>query len=373
VSEYRGPVALISHSYSGVSHYSYSLARKLAGSRCGEVHLVTNKAFDCDENPPLIIARLFGRSRWLPFHLLRLVAYIVKHRVRVLHLQGVIKYPILTYIAILMARVSGRRVVFTAHDILPHYARSYHRFVMRLIYEEVDGVIVHSRDNLCALQSLVPQVGNAVVIPHGLYDIFAPEPSLNRVDARRRLGLQDGAKIILFFGRIDKRKGAEALVEQLPLLAEKEPDILVLMVGQSAYAPGFLEGLASSRGVGRHLKVINGWVDDADVGTYFAAADAVILPYLEGSTSGFIKIALTTGTPVIATRVGELPEVIQDTGCGILVDSPFSEQDVDNIMGVVSGAGLESIRCNTDAWKKSLSWTVIAEKTCAFYKKVIAT
>jgi glycosyltransferase involved in cell wall biosynthesis len=61
------------------------------------------------------------------------------------------------------------------------------------------------------------------------------------------------------------------------------------------------------------------YVPFSDVPRYFAAADVLVLPYRHVSQSGVLYLALSLGLPVVATRVGALPEVIRDGESGLLV------------------------------------------------------
>ncbi len=56
-----------------------------------------------------------------------------------------------------------------------------------------------------------------------------------------------------------------------------------------------------------------------DVPRYFAAADVLVLPYRHVSQSGVLFLALALGLPVVATRVGALPEVVRDGESALLV------------------------------------------------------
>lgn len=361
-------VALISHSNSGISHYAHCLGNALAQTGDWEVHLLTNVAFQGKERPGLNIARVFRRTRWLPLDLISAAAYLHRHRISLLHFQSTVKYPALTCFLIWLARASGRTVVYTAHDVLPHYALPYHRIIMRRLYQQPNAVIAHSQAALKVLKAIAPRVRHAAAIPHGLYDMFIRAEPIDRDKARQLLGIDSTKRLMLFFGRIDERKGAAALIRQLPALVERVPTMHLLMAGRPAYAPGELERMAKELGVGEHLTVVSRWIPDTEVEIYFRAADTIVLPYLEGTTSGVIKIALAAERPVIATRVGDLPEIVEETGCGILVDMPFSTRDIDAIASLLLSE--QPTRANLDsAQVRTMSWPAVADRTGQLYAK----
>ena len=62
-----------------------------------------------------------------------------------------------------------------------------------------------------------------------------------------------------------------------------------------------------------------GYCPDAEVEKYFSSSDLVVLPYEEATQSGIAQIAFGFGRPVVATRVGGLPEVVTDGKTGYVV------------------------------------------------------
>jgi glycosyltransferase involved in cell wall biosynthesis len=63
-----------------------------------------------------------------------------------------------------------------------------------------------------------------------------------------------------------------------------------------------------------------GWLPETEVPAVLAAADLLVLPYRSGSQSAVAPLALAAGLPVLSTRVGGLPEVVQDGVNGVLVE-----------------------------------------------------
>ena len=95
------------------------------------------------------------------------------------------------------------------------------------------------------------------------------------------------------------------------------------MAGPSSSNSGRRRRKAIIRGLiaeTKNVSIVNRWVDDAEVPAIFRAADIVMIPYTSASQSGVIALAATFGCPVIATRVGGLPEQIRDGETGVLVE-----------------------------------------------------
>jgi len=146
------------------------------------------------------------------------------------------------------------------------------------------------------------------VIPHPLTDNFATEP-LSRSAARARLNTFDDEDfVVLFFGHLTRRKGISAFVQAAQHFAPSTR-VRFLAAGQPDLSQSELEELRADCerwGVTLH----EGLVPHDKVQVYFAAADCVAMPYLEGTTSAILKIAITFNKPVVATAIGDVPETI---------------------------------------------------------------
>jgi glycosyltransferase involved in cell wall biosynthesis len=126
--------------------------------------------------------------------------------------------------------------------------------------------------------------------------------------ARRRLGLE-GRRVVLYVGKLSPGKGSADLVTAARRLAPAWPETLFLFVGEGD--PGLAAPFV------RHL----GPLPNREVLALYPLADVVVVPsVIPDALSRVILEALWAGRPVIATRVGGNPELIEDGETGLLVE-----------------------------------------------------
>jgi len=143
------------------------------------------------------------------------------------------------------------------------------------------------------------------VIPLGLF----------RVTPSRKLNpSRQSFSTLLFFGRIVPYKGLEILLQAYADI-RRTHQVRLLIAGEGDLTPyqSLLKDLPN-------VQVVNHWVPDDEIEKFFAESDLVVLPYTSGSQSGVIPMAASFGLPVIATRVGGIPEQITNGETGWLVE-----------------------------------------------------
>jgi glycosyltransferase involved in cell wall biosynthesis len=121
--------------------------------------------------------------------------------------------------------------------------------------------------------------------------------------------------VVGFVGRIEPRKGPLDLVRATPAIRSAIPDVRVVVVGDDPYgsAPEYLRSVREAPGVEHY-----GWVDGA--AGLLRHLDVLVLPSYEEPFGTILAEAMAVGTPVVATRVDGLPEVVDDGVTGALVE-----------------------------------------------------
>lgn len=222
--------------------------------------------------------------------------------------------PCFGTIAALVRRWTGARIIFICDNVIPHERRIGDIAFTRFAFQFVDLFIVQSR----AVERELRQFrhdGNAVFVPHPIYEIFGGATSKAR--ARKKLGISN-RRVLLFFGYIRRYKGLETLL-QAHASARTTLDIHLLVVGEFYHDEQIYRNLIDQLGIRENVTVISDYVPNDRVGEYFSAADVVVLPYRSATQSGIAQIAYQFNKPVIATDVGGLAEVVKHALTGFIV------------------------------------------------------
>jgi glycosyltransferase involved in cell wall biosynthesis len=209
-------------------------------------------------------------------------------------------------IGLLAAGLTGVPIVATYHgDTAASPRLRAYEGVGRLLGNFVHGAAAVSRSLAARLQRWAP--GAPVIhIPNGI-DLPSPPTAAGREAARERFGLSPGEFTLAVVGRLSPEKGHAVLFEALRTLAHP-PTLLVAGEGPLRST---LE--SDARGLPVHFL---GYLDDTK--PVLAASDAVVMPSLtEGLPLAALE-ALAAGRWLIASRVGELPELLEG-GAGALV------------------------------------------------------
>lgn len=346
---------------SGLTDYSVSLSRAL--QRLCRVRLNTAESLpQTFRQQGFEVRTVFRRSRHYVVDFPRFALRILRERPACVLFQGPLKFPLVEGLAITLWRARGIRVAMSVHDVLPHYPKPWSRALNAWFYRRFDRLVVHSeaaRDQLRAMDVSRP----LLVVPHGTYDMFRlTDP--DRATARRKLGIADAAWVVLFFGHLEPRKGLLELIE----VAKRQPGMTFLVAGSNDLSA---HGGDGARRMEELRALPNAVVHDRripfeDVEFYFAAADVAALPYLEGTTSGVLKLALAFGLPVAATTIGDLPSELPAGAGELFSPGPGTDARLEQALLKMQRAGTASAAAAMRAAADQRAWPGIAGQYAAF-------
>jgi 1,2-diacylglycerol 3-alpha-glucosyltransferase len=190
------------------------------------------------------------------------------------------------------------------------------RFYLRIFLRKTQGVVVPSRAILEEILALSPTANIADVIPTGVDpDRFRPDISGQGV--RTKWGL-NGHDVVLHVGRVAPEKNLPTLIHAFPRILEANPDTKLLIVGTGPYMEKYYD-LVRHLGLSGEV-IFTGFVPDADLPKYYAAADALAIAS-KFETQGLVVLeALASGRPVAGANSRAIPEFVRDGLNGALFD-----------------------------------------------------
>ncbi len=213
-----------------------------------------------------------------------------------------------------LLRLRGTRVVWMIHNLQAH--DRCHWLSRRLFSLWFPRACTHlvalTQSGLEAAREQYPVLAGKpyAVVPHGHYRHEYPAAP-SRAEARRRLGLPLERFTLLFFGNVRRYKNVPHLIDVFRRTPQR--DVHLIVAGQPGHGISAAE-LSSLRDGDDRLTLHLGFVADADVPTYFGAADAIVLPFESVLNSGSVLLALSFNRRVLAPRLGALPEIQERVG-----------------------------------------------------------
>jgi glycosyltransferase involved in cell wall biosynthesis len=269
-------------------------------------------------------------------------------------------WPILT----LRRRVP---VVLTVHDHVPHSGvfttGSWRWPIVQWLRWKADRVIVHGPRMRSELAELSGRraAERIDVIPHGILG---------------RSGIDDDGSrcepgTFLFFGRIEAYKGLRYLLDACDALRSRGHVFRLVVAGTGEDLERHRDRIAAAAGI----ELIDRYISATEVPELFRRATAVVLPYTDATQSGVAAMAFAFARPVIATGVGDVPDVVIDGRTGLLVPPRDARSLADAMERLLVDRALRDALATGAARfaRENLSWPRIAEWTCDTYRRALTS
>ena len=261
------------------------------------------------------------RDLFATFRLARMIRELRPH---ILHTHASKAGAVGRAAALLAGRARPPIIVHTFHG---HVLRGYFgrfwagvfRTLERSLARVTDALVAVSpevRDELVAL-GIAPESKFTVIrLGIQLEERIAIDPAM-RAETRRVMGIGDERFVVGWIGRMTAIKRADDVLRAVRLLRDSGVDACLCMVGDGPDRER-VEQLAGELEIMRHC-LFPGY--QTDVGQFFAAFDVFILPSGNEGTPVTAIEALAAGCPVVASRVGGVPDVVRDGQDGFLVEA----------------------------------------------------
>jgi len=208
------------------------------------------------------------------------------------------------------------KVVGLIDNIIPHEARVGDRSFAQYFVNTVDAFIVMSKAVGEQMTTFVKEQRIAYT-PHPIYDIYGQ--SVDMYSAKAHLSLPQADNYLLFFGFIRAYKGLDLLLEAMAQPAVKALNLKLLIAGEFYDDQEKYEDQIKSLQIEKNVIMHTSYISNEQVRYYFSAADLIVQPYRTATQSGISQIAYHFEKPMLVTRVGGLPEIVDHNRNGYVV------------------------------------------------------
>lgn len=231
-------------------------------------------------------------------------------------------------VAPFLHRGLGNKVKFSV-------SQSLLRRLERSTLEKADMVVAVSKYTATNASSVYPFLRDKIRIVLNAVDETRFHPDIEPVSFKKRFGLGDKDKIILFIGRISASKGIRFLVEAFAEVVRSNPTAKLVIIGSGSTAEKeAIQQKIAILGIGSSIQMI-GRVSSEDLPKAYSASDVVVLPSLVEGFGLVLLEGMATGKPVVSTSVGPTSEIIDDKIDGLLVpraDSHLLAEAISSIL-----------------------------------------
>ncbi|WP_322022572.1 glycosyltransferase family 4 protein [Burkholderia sp. BCC1977] len=208
------------------------------------------------------------------------------------------------------------------------------------------------------------------VIP-GCVDTAQFDTPLTPAEARHKLQLPQDRPIVLAVRRLVRRMGLEDLIDAIGLVKHRHPDVLLLIAGKGKIGEE-LQQRIDEAGLQDNVKLL-GFVPDNHLAALYRAATVSVVPTVALEGFGLITVeSLASGTPVLVTPVGGLPEAVAGLSNDLVLPSTGADAIAEGLGGALSGAIAlpDEAACKRYA-RDHFDNAVIARRVAGVYEEAI--
>lgn len=275
---------------------------------------------------------------------LRLAELIRSQRPHILHTHTAKAGAIARAAALLGG---GARPPVVLHTFHGHVLKGYFDAGRTAFFRQVERTLARASDVLVAVS---PEVRDELVelgvAPYEKFVVIRLGIPLEErlggpgadSDYRRLYGIPPGAFVVGWVGRMTGVKATGAVLEIVRVARERGVDAVLCMVGDGPDREG-LERLAHELGIARHCYFVG---YQSDVAGYYRLFDAFLLPSVNEGTPVSAIESLASGTPVVANRVGGVPDVVRNGVDGFLVEPGDAEEAAERLAMLAADPALRA-------------------------------
>lgn len=260
-------------------------------------------------------------------------------------------------------------IITTEHD--PFKLGSFKTLVKKFLLKNASKIVTVSKDNAKLIEKLYPEQKNKITTIHNGIDTTWWHSQLLRFteEDRRKIKeelfeAKENTLIVCSIAALHERKGLKYLIETMPTIVKEFTNTKLIIVGDGQQR-NELENLISKLELENHVKLLG---QQKETPKILKSSDIFVLPSLR-EAFGLVNLeAMLTPLPVVASKVGGIPEVIEDGKTGILVEEANTDELVKALSCLINSP--EKRKKFALAGQKRVTEKFTAEKMAQEYEKV---
>lgn len=257
----------------------------------------------------------------------------------------------------IIKRNKKTRIIGLVDNIIPHEKRPGDYLFAKYFVGACDAFLVMSKTVESQLRTFTQQKPIALA-EHPLSDNFGKAVSYET--ALAHLKLSKDFRYLLFFGFIRDYKGLDLLLEAIADERVRKLKVKLIVAGEYYSNEEKYQTQITSLNINSQLVMSTSFISNEEVKYYFCAADLITQPYKTATQSGVSSLGYFFEKPMLVTKVGGLPEIVQHDKAGYVVDvnpKAIADAIVDFYENNRSGEFVEQVKID----KKMFSWEAMTE------------
>jgi len=257
-------------------------------------------------------------------------------------------------------------VLALTDNVVPHEKRFGDAPFTRYFINSCHGFIAMSKTVLNDIAKF-SLTNKKVYSPHPMYETYGNAVSMK--EARQKLGLNEGDKIVLFFGLIRHYKGLDLLMEAMADEQIKKQNIKLLIAGEFYEDKQHYLDLIVKHELADRIILHDQFVANEEVRYYFCASNLVAQTYRNATNSGVTMVGYFYEKPMLVSNVGGLAEIVPNATCGYVVEPVIPEIAEKIVLYFLQDKEAE-FTAHVKSEKQKYEWPAFIEQLLTLYKSI---
>ena len=196
---------------------------------------------------------------------------------------------------------AGVKSIFLIHNVYPHEAHPWDQLLVKYALSATDSFLTLSESQRQIVTNIFPRA-TVECTPIPAYHLSS-DTRIDPAEAKSRLGIPPARKVALFFGIVRPYKGGRLLVEAAGMLKRRGSPVHLLIAGEFWEDVEEYRKLIQAEGIEDWVTIDNRYIPNEEVPLIFSAADVFVAPYVGGTQSAAVKLAMGFGMVVVVTPI----------------------------------------------------------------------